>query len=141
MTETGLPLEGVRVVEMTHMVMGPTCGMILAQLGAEVIKVEPPAGDKTRDLGGMGISFFPLFNRGKRSIMLDLAAAEDRATLHRLLETADVFLENFRDGQLEKQGLGADDLREKYPHLIVVGHKGFCPVLTSIGRHWMRSCR
>ena len=75
MAETGLPLEGVRVVEMTHMVMGPTCGMILAQLGAEVIKVEPPAGDKTRSLGGMGTSFFPLFNRGKRSIVLDLAKA------------------------------------------------------------------
>jgi len=67
MTAMELPLAGVRVVEMTHMVMGPTCGMILAQLGAEVIKVEPPAGDKTRSLGGMGTSFFPLFNRGKRS--------------------------------------------------------------------------
>ena len=73
MTGKGLPLEGVRVVEMTHMVMGPTCGMILAQLGAEVIKVEPPAGDKTRALGGMGTSFFPLFNRGKRSVVLDFA--------------------------------------------------------------------
>ena len=125
MIEAGLPLEGVRVIEMTHMVMGPTCGMILAQLGAEVIKVEPPAGDKTRSLGGMGTSFFPLFNRGKRSVMLDLAKAEDRETLHRLLESADVFLENFRDGQLEKQGLGAGQLREKYPHLIVAGHKGF----------------
>jgi crotonobetainyl-CoA:carnitine CoA-transferase CaiB-like acyl-CoA transferase len=125
MAETGLPLEGVRVIEMTHMVMGPTCGMILAQLGAEVIKVEPPAGDKTRILGGMGTSFFPLFNRGKRSVVLDLAKAEDRETMHGLLESADVFLENFRDGQLDKQGLGADQLREKYPHLIVTGHKGF----------------
>ena len=125
MAETGLPLEGVSVVEMTHMVMGPTCGMILAQLGAEVIKVEPPAGDKTRALGGMGTSFFPLFNRGKRSVVLDFAKAEDRETMHRLLETADVFLENFRDGQLEKQGLGAEQLRQKYPHLIVAGHKGF----------------
>src|ERR1700741_478323 len=125
MLATGLPLEGVRVVEMTHMVMGPTCGMILAQLGAEVIKVEPPAGDKTRVLGGMGMSFFPLFNRGKRSMVLDLVRPEDRETMHRLLETADVFLENFRDGQLDKQGLGADELRSKYPGLIVVGHKGF----------------
>ena len=73
MAGTGLPLDGVRVVEMTHMVMGPTCGMILAQLGAEVIKVEPPVGDKTRSLGGMGTSFFPLFNRGKRSVVLDFA--------------------------------------------------------------------
>jgi crotonobetainyl-CoA:carnitine CoA-transferase CaiB-like acyl-CoA transferase len=125
MSTQDLPLSGVRVVEMTHMVMGPTCGMILAQLGAEVIKVEPPAGDKTRSLGGMGVSFFPLFNRGKRSVVLDFAIAEDRETMERLLASADVFLENFRDGQLEKQGLGSDELRAKHPHLIVAGHKGF----------------
>src|SRR5271156_2659251 len=113
MDAPNLPLSGVRVVEMTHMVMGPTCGMILAQLGAEVIKVEPPAGDKTRSLGGMGTSFFPLFNRGKRSIVLDLSKSEDRDTMHRLLESAEVFLENFRDGALEKQGLGAEQLRQK----------------------------
>lgn len=124
-TAAELPLAGVRVVEMTHMVMGPTCGMILAQLGAEVIKVEPPSGDKTRSLGGMGTAFFPLFNRGKRSVMLDFERAEDRETMDRLLATADVFLENFRDGQLEKQGLGADELRCRHPHLIVAGHKGF----------------
>ncbi|WP_291869524.1 CoA transferase [Bradyrhizobium sp.] len=125
MTGMGLPLEGVRVIEMTHMVMGPTCGMILAQLGADVIKIEPPGGDKTRSLGGMGTSFFPLFNRGKRSVVLDFAKADDRETMHRLLASADVFLENFRDGQLEKQGLGAGALRQKYPELIVAGHKGF----------------
>src|SRR6202795_3259148 len=120
-----LPLSGVRVIEMTHMVMGPTCGMILAQLGAEIIKVEPPAGDKTRSLGGMGTAFFPLFNRGKRSIVLDFAKPEDRETMQLLLASADVFLENFRDGQLEKQGLGAEELRRKYPHLIVAAHKVF----------------
>src|SRR3982074_3130419 len=125
MTGTGLRLAGGRVVEMPHMVMGPTCGMILAQLGAEVIKVEPPAGDKTRTLGGMGTSFFPLFNRGKRSVVLDFAKPEDRETMPRLLASAEVFLENFRDGQLEKQGLGADELRRRHPHLIVAGHKGF----------------
>jgi crotonobetainyl-CoA:carnitine CoA-transferase CaiB-like acyl-CoA transferase len=125
MSTPNLPLSGVRVVEMTHMVMGPTCGMILAQLGAEVIKVEPPAGDKTRSLGGMGTSFFPLFNRGKRSVVLDFEKPGDRETMDRLLASADVFLENFRDGQLEKQGLGADELRRKYPHLIIAGHKGF----------------
>ena len=120
-----LPLTGVRVVEMTHMVMGPTCGMILAQLGAEVIKVEPPGGDKTRSLGGMGTSFFPLFNRGKRSVVLDLTSPADQETMHRLLATADVFLENFRDGLLDRQGLGADQLKARHPHLIVAGHKGF----------------
>jgi crotonobetainyl-CoA:carnitine CoA-transferase CaiB-like acyl-CoA transferase len=125
MSTESLPLAGVRVVEMTHMVMGPTCGMILAQLGAEVIKVEPPAGDKTRSLGGMGVSFFPLFNRGKRSVVLDFAKAEDREIMDRLLASADVFVENFRDGQLEKQGLGAEELRRRHPHLIVAGHKGF----------------
>jgi crotonobetainyl-CoA:carnitine CoA-transferase CaiB-like acyl-CoA transferase len=125
MSTQDLPLSGVRVVEMTHMVMGPTCGMILAQLGAEVIKVEPPAGDKTRSLGGMGVSFFPLFNRGKRSVVLDFAIAEDRELMERLLASADVFVENFRDGQLEKQGFGSDELRARHPHLIVAGHKGF----------------
>jgi crotonobetainyl-CoA:carnitine CoA-transferase CaiB-like acyl-CoA transferase len=125
MTTQDLPLTGVRVVEMTHMVMGPTCGMILAQLGAEVIKVEPPGGDKTRSLGGMGTSFFPLFNRGKRSVVLDLNSLKDQETMHRLLATADVFLENFRDGLLDRQGLGADELKARHPHLIVAGHKGF----------------
>src|SRR3982074_772690 len=125
MTGTGLPLEGVRVVEMTHMVMGPTCGMVLAQLGAEIIKGEPPAGDTPPSLGCMGTSFFPLFNRGKRSIVLDFTKAEDRETMDRLLASADVFLENFRDGQLDKQGLGPEELRRKHPHLIVAGHKGF----------------
>jgi len=125
MTALGLPLDGVRVIEMTHMVMGPTSGMILAQLGAEVIKVEPPAGDKTRTLGGMGTAFFPLFNRGKRSVVLDFEKTEDRETMHRLLATADVFLENFRDGQLDRQGLGACEVRRRHPHLIVAGHKGF----------------
>jgi len=129
MTGTGLPKElplaGVRVIEMTHMVMGPTCGMILAQLGAEIIKVEPPVGDKTRSLGGMGTSFFPLFNRGKKSVVLDFEKAEDLDMMHRLLASADVFLENFRDGQLEKQGLGTEELRRRHPHLIVAGHKGF----------------
>ena len=125
MGATGLPLAGVRVIEMTHMVMGPSCGMILAQLGAEVIKVEPPSGDKTRSLGGMGTSFFPLFNRGKRSVVLEFSRPEDRDAMHRLLQTADVFLENFRDGLLEKQGMGTAELRRLHPHLIVAGHKGF----------------
>ena len=105
--------------------MGPSCGMMLAQLGAEVIKVEPPKGDKTRELKGMGTAFFPLFNRGKRSVVLDLTLMQDRFTFDALLATADVFVENFRDGQLEKQGINVETLREKYPELIIAGHKGF----------------
>ena len=74
MTKPFLPLQGYRAVEMTHMIMGPSCGMFLALMGAEVIKVEPPAGDKTRNLTGMGSPFFPLFNRGKKSVQLDLSS-------------------------------------------------------------------
>jgi len=120
-----LPLDNIRIVEMSHMIMGPACGMILAQLGAEVIKVEPPKGDKTRTLGGMGTAFFPLFNRGKRSVVLELETEEGRAAFDALLARADVFIENFRDGQLERQGISAQDLRTRYPDLIIAGHKGF----------------
>jgi crotonobetainyl-CoA:carnitine CoA-transferase CaiB-like acyl-CoA transferase len=119
------PLDGIRVVEMTHMIMGPSCGQILAYLGAEVIKVEPPTGDKTRHLTGMGRGFFPSFNRGKRSITLDLKSAAGAAALDRLLETADVFVENFRDQSLAKMGFAAPKLREKHPKLIVASCKGF----------------
>ncbi|MDQ7777203.1 MAG: CoA transferase [Paracoccus aminovorans] len=71
MTAEFKPLAGIRVVEMSHMVTGPSCGMFLAFLGAEVVKVEPPGGDKTRQLTGMGSAFFPLFNRRKKSVVLD----------------------------------------------------------------------
>ena len=120
-----VPLNDIRVVEMSHMIMGPSCGMILAQLGAEVIKVEPPNGDKTRDLGGMGTAFFPLFNRGKRSIVLEIEKEEGRQTFEKLLATADVFIENFRDELLERLNISAATLRAKFPRLIIAGHKGF----------------
>jgi crotonobetainyl-CoA:carnitine CoA-transferase CaiB-like acyl-CoA transferase len=119
------PLHGIRVVEMTHMIMGPSCGQILAYLGAEVIKVEPPSGDKTRHLSGMGRGFFPSFNRGKRSITLDLKSASGTSALNQLLETADVFVENFRDQSLAKMGFAPSDLRQRHPKLIVASCKGF----------------
>ena len=108
MAGTGLPLEGVRVVEMTHMVMGPACGMILAQLGAQVIKVEPPAGDKTRSLGGMGVSFFPLFNRGKRSVVLDFAKAEIEVpvSVYGRILAAHHGHEDIRSGELRRDAWG-----------------------------------
>lgn len=118
-------LSGIRVVEMSHMVMGPVCGMVLAQLGAEVIKVEPPGGDKTRFLRGMGTSFFPLFNRGKKSITLDVKTVEGREALERLLATADVFIENFRDGTIASLGLDSATLSQKFPRLVIGAHKGF----------------
>lgn len=124
MTQT-LPLEGIRVVEMSHMVMGPSTGMFLGFLGAEVIKVEPPQGDKTRNLTGMGAGFFPTFNRGKKSVTLDVKKEDDLAQLHQLIATADVFVENFRDETLAKMKLAPDQLREAYPSLIVASCKGF----------------
>ena len=125
MSEDFRPLAGTRVVEMTHMIMGPTCGMFLALMGAEVIKVEPPQGDKTRNLTGMGSPFFPLFNRGKLSVQLDLTADAGRTALLRLLATADIFVDNFRDQSLAKMGADPSDLRRKFPNLILASHKGF----------------
>ncbi|RWE54786.1 CoA transferase [Mesorhizobium sp.] len=119
------PLEGIRVVEMSHMIMGPSCGMFLGMLGAEVVKVEPPEGDKTRNLTGMGRPFFPLFNRGKKSVQLDLKSDDGRRALDALLATADVFVENFRGASLSKMGADLDELRSRHPRLIVASHKGF----------------
>ncbi len=119
------PLKGIRVVEMSHMIMGPSCGMFLAFLGAEVIKIEPPQGDKTRYLSGMGSPFFPLFNRGKKSLQLDTRTEAGREALHKLLATADVFLENFRDDSLTRMGADLAELRARYPKLIIASHKGF----------------
>lgn len=119
------PLSGIRVVEISHMIMGPSCAMFLAFLGAEVIKVEPPGGDKTRNLSGMGAGFFPTFNRGKKSVTLDLKTSAGRDNFDDLLETADVLVENFRDSTLERMGLSPDTLRVRFPRLIVASCKGF----------------
>lgn len=122
-----LPYEGIRVVEFTHMVMGPTCGLVLADLGAEVIKVEPPGGDNTRRLLGSGAGFYPLFNRNKKSLVLDLQTPEGREAVLRLIDTADVVSENFKSGTMEKLGLDYEQLRQRNPRLIYVSHKGFLP--------------
>ena len=124
---TGLPLDGIRVVEFTHMVMGPTCGMILADLGAEVIKVEPPGGDKTRSLPGLGIGFFRSFNRNKKSVVLDIQTPAGRSAAVDLVKQSDVVLENFRPGLMASVGLDYDALRQEHPALIYVSHKGFLP--------------
>jgi crotonobetainyl-CoA:carnitine CoA-transferase CaiB-like acyl-CoA transferase len=124
---TGLPLEGIRVIEFTHMVMGPTCGMILADLGAEVIKIEPPGGDKTRKLPGLGIGFFRSFNRNKKSVVLDINTPDDHATALELIGQCDVLLENFRPGLMASLGLDHETLSKRYPRLIYVSHKGFLP--------------
>ena len=122
-----LPYAGVRVVEFTHMVMGPTCGLILADLGAEVIKVEPVEGDNTRRLLGSGAGFFPTFNRNKKSIALDLKQPEGIEAALRLIATADIVSENFKPGTMKKLGLDYDTLKTLHPGLIYVSHKGFLP--------------
>ncbi|SFN13973.1 CaiB/BaiF CoA-transferase family protein [Variovorax sp. OV329] len=125
--EPTLPLAGIRVLEFTHMVMGPTCGMILADLGAEVIKVEPPGGDRTRKLPGLGIGFFRSFNRNKKSVVLDITSEEGRVTAAELAGQCDVVLENFRPGLMKELGLDHETLSRRFPHLIYVSHKGFLP--------------
>src|SRR4051794_417277 len=122
-----LPLSGIRVVEFTHMVMGPTCGMILGDLGAEVIKVEPLAGDGTRNLLGAGAGFYPLFNRNKKSIALDAKDARGKEIVRKLVASADVFSENFKTGTMAKLGFDYRSLSELNPRLIYVSHKGFLP--------------
>ena len=122
-----LPLDGVRVVEFCHVVMGPTCGLVLADLGAEVIKVEPLDGDHTRKLVASGAGFFPTYNRNKKSLAVDLKSPEGREAVLKLLATADVVTENFRPGAMDKLGFGYDDVRRLNPRAIYCSLKGFLP--------------
>jgi crotonobetainyl-CoA:carnitine CoA-transferase CaiB-like acyl-CoA transferase len=122
-----LPLAGLRVIELTHMVMGPAAGGILAELGAEVVRIEPVGGDPTRALRGSGAGYFPMFNRGKKSVCLDIKRPEGLAVVRRLISLQDVLLENFRLGALERLGLGYDSLRHDNPRLIYCSEKGFLP--------------
>ncbi|MCG2595802.1 CoA transferase [Ramlibacter sp. XY19] len=121
------PLQGLRVVEFTHMVMGPTCGMVLADLGAEVIKIEPADGDRTRSLLGAGAGFFPMFNRNKKSIGIDLHQPEGAELARKLCASADVVAENFKPGTMEKYGLDYASLQVANPKLIYASCKGFLP--------------
>jgi crotonobetainyl-CoA:carnitine CoA-transferase CaiB-like acyl-CoA transferase len=127
MSETRLPYAGIRVVEFTHMVMGPTCGMVLADLGAEVIKIEPIAGDNTRRLLGSGAGFFAMFNRNKKSVALDLQTPQGKEAALRLIATADIVSENFKPATMKKLGLDYESLRKLNERLIYVSHKGFLP--------------
>nr|WP_315191342.1 CaiB/BaiF CoA-transferase family protein [uncultured Albidiferax sp.] len=126
-----LPYAHIRVVEFTHMVMGPTCGLVLGDLGAEVIKVEPIGhgreGDSTRQLLGSGAGFFALFNRNKKSLALDLQTPEGKEAALRLIATADIVSENFKPGTMAKLGLDYATLKKLNPRLIYISHKGFLP--------------
>ena len=119
------PLNGLKVIEFSHMVMGPCAGLMLADMGAEVIKVEPLGGDKTRRLRGAGAGYFPMYNRNKKSIAINLKSPEGKATVLEMIKTADVFIENFRPGALDKLGFGYEDLKALNPRLIYCSEKGF----------------
>ena len=126
--QNSLPLSGIRVLELSHAVMGPTCGLILADMGAEVIKIErAPEGDETRRLKGFGAGFFPFLNRNKKSIAIDLKSERGRGVLEKLIVSADVFLENFAPGTIERLGFGYDNISQLNPRLIYCALKGFMP--------------
>jgi crotonobetainyl-CoA:carnitine CoA-transferase CaiB-like acyl-CoA transferase len=124
-SSASLPLAGIRVLEFCHTIMGPTAGLILADLGADVIKIEPVDGDHTRRLYGFAAGFFPTFNRNKRSLAIDLKSADGRTLLYRLAQTADVVLENYAPGTMERLGCGYADLAVKNRRIIYCALKGF----------------
>ncbi len=125
MESAALPLEGIKVIELTHMVMGPAVGVILADLGAEVIKVEPLQGDNTRRLTGSGAGYFSMYNRNKKSVCVDLKSKQGRSLVLRLIASADVLVENFRHGAMDRLGFDYPSLREDNPGLIYCSLKGF----------------
>ena len=120
-----LPLHGIKIVEFTHMVMGPAVGAVLVELGAEVVRIEPIGGDSTRSLLGSGAGYFSMYNRNKRSICLDLKSADGLDLARRLCAAADVVVENFRTGTMDKLGLGYEALAALNPRLIYCSEKGF----------------
>jgi crotonobetainyl-CoA:carnitine CoA-transferase CaiB-like acyl-CoA transferase len=122
-----LPLEGIRVAEFCHVVMGPTCGLVLADMGAEVVKVEPLDGDHTRKLVASGAGFFPTYNRNKKSLAVDLKSPQGREVVLKLIAGSDVVTENFRPGAMDKLGFGEKALRKLRPDLIYCSLKGFLP--------------
>jgi crotonobetainyl-CoA:carnitine CoA-transferase CaiB-like acyl-CoA transferase len=127
MTQTGkpLPLAGLRVLEFGHTILGPCCGMVLADLGAEVIKIEPKGGERTRRLKGFGTGYFAFFNRNKKSVILDYKSPEGLATARALIATSDVLIENMAPNALARAGLGPEDARKVNPQLIYCSLKGF----------------
>ena len=121
----GLPLAGVRVVEFTHMVMGPAAGLMLADLGADIIRVEPAKGDNTRRLAGSGAGYFPMYNRNKRSLCVDLKSDAGKELVLKLCDKADVVIENFRPGTMDRLGFGYEAIKARNPGVIYCSEKGF----------------
>jgi crotonobetainyl-CoA:carnitine CoA-transferase CaiB-like acyl-CoA transferase len=122
-----LPLGDIRVLEFGHTILGPCCGMVLADLGADVLKIEPPGGEHTRRLKGFGAGYFAYFNRNKRSTFLDYKTSAGLSEVKDLIRSADVLIENMAPGALERVGLGEAAVRELNPRLIYCSLKGFLP--------------
>ena len=127
-TNENLPLEGIKVLELGHTVMGPTCGLVLADMGADVYKVEPTGkGDSTRWLKGFGSGFFTYFNRNKKSISIDLKSEKGKELFLKLVECFDVLIENFGPGTMDRLGIGYAVCNRRNPRLIFCTLKGFMP--------------
>ena len=137
-----LPLAGLCIIEFSHMIMGPSSGLILGDLGADVIKIEPLGlGDNTRRVPGSGAGFFTSFNRNKRSLALDLKNPKAIALVRKLVARADAVTENFRPGALDTLGLGYDALSKINPRLIYCSLKGFLSGPSRIVPRSTKSCR
>src|SRR5215217_2931077 len=137
----GVPRTGMGVVEFSQMVMGPSCGMILADLGADVIKVEPPQGDRTRFFKSVASGFFNTYSRNKRSVVIDTATPEGQRTARRLIGTADVLIENFRPGLLKRFNLDHESLAPEHPDSSTARSRATCRVPTRTAWRSTRSCR
>ena len=124
-TAPALPLSGLRVLEFTHAVMGPTAGLLLADLGAEVIHIEPPQGDPTRRLKGFGTGYFPFYSRNKKSLAIDLKHDDGKTIIHQLVPTADILVENYGPGTMDRLGYSYDAMRALNERLIYLSLKGF----------------
>jgi crotonobetainyl-CoA:carnitine CoA-transferase CaiB-like acyl-CoA transferase len=120
-----LPLENIKVLEFTHAVMGPAAGLLLADMGADVIHIEPIEGDSTRRLKGFGTGYFPFYNRNKKSLAIDIKSEEGKAIVYELVKTADIVVENFGPGTMERLGYGYDELKKINRRLIYCSLKGF----------------
>ncbi|MFM8875986.1 MAG: CaiB/BaiF CoA transferase family protein [Anaerolineae bacterium] len=120
-------LSSLRVLEFSHAVLGPACGLVLADLGAEVIRIEPLDGDPTRKLKGFGTGYYPFFNRNKKSVAIDIKSEAGREVIFKLLESTDVLIENFAPGTMDRLGFGFEALASRYPTLVYCSLKGFLP--------------
>lgn len=120
-----LPLKNIKVLEFTHAVMGPTTGLLLADMGAEVIHIEPLEGDATRRLKGFGTGYFPFYSRGKKSLAIDIKTKEGQKIIYKLAKKADILVENFGPGTMERLGFGYEEMSKRNKKLIYCSLKGF----------------